>query len=174
MAFLSRATSKMAAPLNFAVLGAGVVGLSTSLSLRQTYPTANVMIIAKFFPGDKSIEYTSPAAGANWLSAATDSGKLEQFDRTTFLRFDELAKSTPSCGISRTGIRAFFDQDEQNSGILSQKTGEIWYKSLVRDIVPIPKSELPAGAVFGLDIESTFHINVPIYLSWYDPARKPF
>jgi len=37
--------------LNFVVLGAGVVGLSTALTLRETFPDARITVVAKHFPG---------------------------------------------------------------------------------------------------------------------------
>ncbi|QRW10503.1 FAD-dependent oxidoreductase [Ceratobasidium sp. AG-Ba] len=49
---------------NIVVLGAGVVGLSTALRLQESGYA--VTIIAEHFPGDKkTIEYTSPWAGAH-------------------------------------------------------------------------------------------------------------
>jgi D-amino-acid oxidase len=150
----------------FVVVGAGVVGLSTALTLKKAIPTASITIIAKFQPGDKSIEYTSPWAGANWLSAATDGGRLEGYDRVTFNRFTELVKTNPESGLGKSGIRAIFDDEPDKAGILSKDTGEIWYRSLVGGITDIPKTELPSGAVFGYDVASTFRINVPVYLSW--------
>lgn len=44
------------------VIGAGVIGLSTALQLKQK-GYKNVMVVAKYVPGDMSIEYTSPFAG---------------------------------------------------------------------------------------------------------------
>lgn len=76
----------------FVVLGAGVIGLSTALELREAYPNAEITIVAKHFPGDRSIEYTSPWAGANWSSMATDNGPLEGYDRVTFNRFSKLVE----------------------------------------------------------------------------------
>ncbi|KAE9986143.1 hypothetical protein EG328_006405 [Venturia inaequalis] len=46
------------------VLGAGVIGLQTAISLLEA--GYKVTIVAKHFPGDLSIEYTSPWAGAHW------------------------------------------------------------------------------------------------------------
>lgn len=54
---------------DYVILGAGVVGLTTALELKDRYPESEVVIVAKFVPGDRSIEYTSPWAGANWMSA---------------------------------------------------------------------------------------------------------
>lgn len=72
---------------HFVVLGAGVVGLSTALELRDAFPRAEIVVVAKHFPGDRSVEYASPWAGANWCSMATDNGALEGYDRVTFERF---------------------------------------------------------------------------------------
>lgn len=47
---------------NIIVLGAGVTGLTTALVLKQK-GYKNVTIVAKYVPGDMSIEYTSPYAG---------------------------------------------------------------------------------------------------------------
>jgi D-amino-acid oxidase len=77
-------------PQNIAILGAGVVGLTNALVLACIYPSANITVIAKHFPGDRSIEYTSPWAGANWASMAHDNGPLEKYDEVTFNRFGQL------------------------------------------------------------------------------------
>jgi glycine/D-amino acid oxidase-like deaminating enzyme len=50
------------------ILGAGVTGLTTALKL-NSYPAPaqyDITIIAAHFPGDESIDYTSPKAGADW------------------------------------------------------------------------------------------------------------
>lgn len=44
------------------IIGAGVTGLSTALCLMQE-GYKNVTVMAKYIPGDMSIEYTSPFAG---------------------------------------------------------------------------------------------------------------
>jgi D-amino-acid oxidase len=44
------------------VIGAGVIGLTTALVLKQKGYT-HVTIIAKYVQGDMCIEYTSPFAG---------------------------------------------------------------------------------------------------------------
>jgi D-amino-acid oxidase len=44
------------------VIGAGVTGLTTALTLkRMGYP--KVTVVAKYIPGDMCVEYTSPYAG---------------------------------------------------------------------------------------------------------------
>lgn len=148
------------------VLGAGVIGLTTALCLRESYPKASITIVAKHFPGDYDIEYTSPWAGGNWCSSATDNGLLENCDRVTFERFSELAEKVPECGIARSPLRMIYDSKIEDAEILSKGTGKIWYEELVGGLRKMDKKELPAGAVFGLDVRSTFVINTQIYLQW--------
>ncbi|KAF6818837.1 d-amino acid [Colletotrichum musicola] len=153
-------------PREFVVLGAGVIGLTTALSLRSTYPAARISVLAEYFPGDYNIDYCSPWAGGNWCSSASDNGLLESFDRVTFDRFREIAKTTPEAGIQSSPLRMIFDQKIEDAEILSVGTGKLWYDDLVGGAVPLAKEELPEKAVFGLDLPSTFVINTQIYLQW--------
>ena len=52
----------------YIILGAGVVGLTTALELGDRFPHAEITIVAKHVPGDRTVEYCSPWAGANWCS----------------------------------------------------------------------------------------------------------
>lgn len=49
-------------PREIAVLGAGIIGLQTALTLLES--GFDVTIIAEYWPGDVDINYTSPQAGA--------------------------------------------------------------------------------------------------------------
>ncbi|KNG48846.1 d-amino acid [Stemphylium lycopersici] len=136
------------------ILGAGVIGLTTSLVLAHTNPNAKITLIAKHFPGDCSIDYTSPWAGANWCSMANDNGPLEQYDAVTFHRFGQLidGKSVFGCqtlragetknssdgsnagneiGLGRMGMWGVFDAPIGETGILTEATGKVWYDELV-------------------------------------------
>lgn len=53
------------------VIGAGVVGLTTALLLQSK--GYEVTVIADYFPGDTSHDYTSPFAGARWKTLAPNS-----------------------------------------------------------------------------------------------------
>ncbi|KAJ4358131.1 uncharacterized protein N0V89_002710 [Didymosphaeria variabile] len=156
----------------FIVLGAGVIGLSTALTLREAYPSADITTVAKHFPGDRSIEYTSPWAGANWSSMATDNGVLESYDRVTFNRFAKMVgeglggEDGGVVGLGRMGLTAIFDAKIEDVGILSPATGKLWYEELVGGMRYLEKNELPEGAVFGLDFKSTFRLNTQVYLNW--------
>lgn len=75
---------------NITILGAGVIGITSALVLAHAHPSATITMVAKHFPGDRSIEYASPWAGANWSSFANDNGLLEKYDEATFKRFGQL------------------------------------------------------------------------------------
>ncbi|OAG00844.1 D-amino-acid oxidase-like protein [Paraphaeosphaeria sporulosa] len=152
----------------FVVLGAGVIGLSSALALREAYPSSAITVVAKHFPGDRSIDYTSPWAGANWSSMATDNGPLEGYDRVTFNRFAKMVDEGLGdvVGVGRMGLRAVFDAEIEQVNVLSQGTGKIWYEELVGGMRFLEERELPQGAVFGLDFKSTFRLNTQVYLNW--------
>jgi glycine/D-amino acid oxidase-like deaminating enzyme len=169
----------MASPQNITILGAGVIGLTTSIVLSTTYPSAEVTIIAKHFPGDRSIEYTSPWAGANWSSMAHDNGPLEHYDRMTYQRFGDLidGKTVFGCkalkpgegndiGLSRMGMLAVFDGPLEEAGILTEQTGKVWYDELVGGLKKLGDDELPKESVFGFEVPRTYRINTQVYLQW--------
>ncbi|CAE6339494.1 unnamed protein product [Rhizoctonia solani] len=65
------------------VIGAGVVGLSTALRLLEK--RYDVSIVSEYFPGDKkTIEYTSPWAGAHHVSRADGNQTQLAYDKRTF------------------------------------------------------------------------------------------
>ncbi|KAL6408917.1 d-amino acid [Ilyonectria robusta] len=148
------------------VLGAGVIGLSTALTIRDKFPSSKIVIVAKHFPGDYNVEYCSPWAGGNWCSSANDNGLLESFDRVTFGRFQTISEQHPEAGIQASPLRMIFDQKIEDAEILSKGTGKVWYDELAGGLVPVGGDELPHGAVFGLDVPSTFVINTQVYLQW--------
>ncbi|KAH7025666.1 FAD dependent oxidoreductase [Microdochium trichocladiopsis] len=160
-------TSKSARPGHrFVVLGAGVIGLSTALTLWQAYSDATITIIAAHFPGDYHIEYASPWAGANWCSSATDNGLLESYDRITYNKFAQLAAKNPECGVASSPLRMIYDSPIEQADVLSPGTGKVWYDQLVGGLSIVPINEMPQGAIFALDAPQTFVINTQIYLRW--------
>jgi D-amino-acid oxidase len=163
------------------ILGAGVIGLTSSLVLAHAYPSATITVVAKHFPGDRSIEYASPWAGANWSSMANDNGVLERYDEVTFKRFGELIDGKPvhgckalrsgegnEIGLGRQEMWAVLDARIEETNLLTPATGKIWYDELVGGLRNLSKEELPRGAVFGLEFPATFRINTQVYLQWYD------
>lgn len=167
-------------PQHIAILGAGIIGLTSSLVLAHAYPDSQITVVAKHFPGDRSIEYTSPWAGANWSSMANDNGPLENYDRVTFQRFGQImdGKSVHGVKVFRSGegneaglgrqqMWAVLDSPIEQTNMLTPQTGNVWYDELVGGLRKLDQTELPEGAVFGLEFPSTFRINTQVYLQWY-------
>jgi D-amino-acid oxidase len=149
---------------SYIILGAGVIGLTTALELRSRYPHSHITIVAKYLPGDHHPTYTSPWAGANWLSVATDNGPQESWDRVTYLRFRTLVKNK-AVGIYKMPITAIYDSVIEEAGVLSQGTGNIWYEELVGGVRMMEGRELPEGARFGCELD-TFVVDTQVYLPW--------
>jgi D-amino-acid oxidase len=151
----------------YVILGAGAIGLTTALELSTRYPNSNITIIAKHLPGDRSVDYCSPWAGANWLSVAMDGGRQEGWDRVTYEKFGELADGKGNeTGINKVPIRAWFDRDMEDAGVLSvegEGKGKIWYESLTG--LRFLEEEKPEGSVFGFECGS-FVVDVQKYLPW--------
>ncbi|OQU94950.1 hypothetical protein CLAIMM_01227 [Cladophialophora immunda] len=156
----------------YVLLGAGVVGLSTALELRERHPKSLVIVVAKHLPGDRVAEYASPWAGANWLSVAIDNGRQEEWDAVTYKRFRLLAGQSATTGVQSMELRAIFDQPADRADILSVGTGQIWYDRLVGGLRPLSSDKLPEGSQFGFDLD-TFVIDTRVYLFWLEhKARK--
>src|SRR5262249_44738648 len=130
----------------FLVLGAGVIGLTTALVLREQYPSSDIIVVAKHFPGDRSIEYTSPLAGANWSSIAHDNGPLEHYDRVTFHKLAEISERIPEAGVGQMGMWGVFDAPIEETGILSDGKETVWYDKLC-GLSKLREKDLPKGAV---------------------------
>ena len=95
---------------HYIILGAGVIGLTTALTLSELHPTAQITILAKHLPGDRDAIYASPWAGANWLSVFTsDPGAT--WERDTFLKLQELSTIGKACGVKKTPIVGVFDSE---------------------------------------------------------------
>ncbi|KAF1800359.1 hypothetical protein V8B55DRAFT_1536843 [Mucor lusitanicus] len=142
------------------ILGAGVIGLSTALQLKQKgYKT--VMIVAKYVPGDMCIEYTSPFAGAHWRTMAPNNNALlKKFDTITYNRFMELSKSSENPGIMVLPSYDYYDDTELSENV------DPWFKDLVQDFEFLTeKDNLPHGAKIGHKY-NTVLINTPVYIAW--------
>ncbi|KAF1967372.1 nucleotide-binding domain-containing protein [Bimuria novae-zelandiae CBS 107.79] len=140
------------------VIGAGVTGLQTSISLREA--GYEVVLIAKHFPGDQSIEYTSPWAGAHWRShAGEDDLEQQQWDTETYKHMLEIiekeARDEGGGLLSGLALR--------HSRYFSTSASAPWWSNLVRGYQNISSSSLAPGTQHGTTYTSIM-INVPMYL----------
>jgi glycine/D-amino acid oxidase-like deaminating enzyme len=123
-----------------------------------------VTVVARHVPGDLSTEYTSPWAGAQWLSNA-ESDREEEFDRITYETFWEIATKHPESGVWIMDCVEYYGQSLKDTGMVRPGRDEVWFKNLVRDFREVSVEELPAGAKSGISMRS-FSINPQIYLPY--------
>ncbi|KAH6712580.1 hypothetical protein BKA61DRAFT_486110 [Leptodontidium sp. MPI-SDFR-AT-0119] len=89
------------------ILGAGVTGLSTAISLLTSPSTSHfrITIIAAHLPGNFSPAYTSPWAGGDWHSHASlsdEDADVRKWDERTYEAWTELLSSSSSPSNSKS------------------------------------------------------------------------
>ncbi|CAB40174.1 D-amino-acid oxidase [Schizosaccharomyces pombe] len=145
-------------PRDIVIVGAGVIGLTTAWILSDLGLAPRIKVIAKYTPEDRSVEYTSPWAGANFCSiSATDDNAL-RWDKITYHRFAYLAKTRPEAGIRFADLRELWEYEPKHDKIRSWNT-------YVRDFKVIPEKDLPGECIYGHKA-TTFLINAPHYLNY--------
>ncbi|KAK4053017.1 hypothetical protein OIV83_001751 [Microbotryomycetes sp. JL201] len=143
------------------VIGAGVVGLSTAITLQER--GWKVDIVAKHMPNDpKTTEYTSPWAGAHHVSVATGADmRLHEFDKETFRVMSDLIRADPSVPLN------FLKQIEYREG--PPPTDEDDQMSLFARFYPdfrrLEPRELVPGTQYGASFQC-IQIDTPAYLPW--------
>ncbi|CAG8530185.1 1922_t:CDS:2 [Paraglomus occultum] len=142
---------------NVNVIGAGVSGLTTALELQND--RFQVTVIADRFPGDLSIDYCSPNAGAQWRGDGRYApGSLDaKIHGYTFKKLYNLAETVPASSVTCMNLEEYVDDTEASSH------KDPWFKDLVPNV--IPQAQLPAGAKSGISY-TTVAIDVPKYLKW--------
>ncbi|KAG0683533.1 hypothetical protein C6P40_000045 [Pichia californica] len=89
------------------VVGSGVVGLTVAHELLKD-ETNQVTIVSQQFPTDFDVStlYTSPNAGANWHSFASDDDIFTQeIDKIGYFKYKEIIKNSPEADVTaRTDV----------------------------------------------------------------------
>ncbi|KAJ2805902.1 hypothetical protein H4R21_001089 [Coemansia helicoidea] len=141
------------------VVGCGVIGLTTALSLQRT-GRYSVTVVARETPSatsDVSQEWASPYAGANWRPFASLGDTVQrEAEETTYFRLRDIAATQPAAGVKVVPMRDF--------GV-SPGEGVPPFFSYVHNARYIPRAEWPEHAYFGYTYESLI-VNVPRYLMW--------
>ncbi|KAF2232640.1 nucleotide-binding domain-containing protein [Viridothelium virens] len=144
------------------VLGAGVVGLQTAVFLLEA--GCKVTLIAEHLPGDQSIEYTSPWAGAHWKTHAQHTDKRQcGWDVETYEYWmNELAKEQQRpTTIGKSGIAKV---PSMMSWTPSHPVPELWWAPHVHSFRTLSDAGLPPTAHTGVAF-TTLALNVPVYLA---------
>ncbi|GAA5841538.1 hypothetical protein JCM11251_001255 [Rhodosporidiobolus azoricus] len=146
------------------VVGAGVIGLSTAIKLRER--GYKVDIVARNLPADeKNIEFTSPWAGAHHVSVASgDDLRLHRFDAHTFEVMSDMIKADPDGPLSFAPQLEFREEAriEGEQGDVSQLGLISRYHPNFRWLSP---KELPPGIKHGAAFTAII-IDTPAYLAY--------
>nr|UUA81764.1 D-amino acid oxidase [synthetic construct] len=149
------------------VIGAGVAGLTTALQLLRK--GHEVTIVSEFTPGDLSIGYTSPWAGANWLTFY-DGGKLADYDAVSYPILRELARSSPEAGIRLINQRSHVlkrDLPKLEGAMSAICQRNPWFKNTVDSFEIIEdRSRIVHDDVAYLVEFASVCIHAGVYLNW--------
>ncbi|KAI9248857.1 hypothetical protein BDA99DRAFT_524634 [Phascolomyces articulosus] len=139
------------------ILGAGVLGLTTAITLKKN-GYDDITVVGQYHPGDDlTHEFTSPWAGASIVTFAFENKLLQDIDRISFQEFKREADQVPEAGVMYCpGIHYSEVEDAP---------AEAWGHKFYLNTSEIPKDQLPQGVKFGYKFLS-FTMNAPQYLSW--------
>lgn len=164
------------------ILGGGVTGLQTALTILTTRPAYKVTLLAAHFPGDNSIHYTSPLAGGHWRShagLAPPEAHVRAWDARTYEAWARLLRDgdgkqgegyedrVKRIGLGFRESRNFWAKESSET---APHGDGLWWKNTVEEFQVLNLSETtderpPPGAVFGIKYKSIC-INVPQYLAY--------
>ncbi|KAI6829541.1 hypothetical protein KC340_g8577 [Hortaea werneckii] len=160
------------------VLGAGVTGLTSAIFLTEA--GYEVTIIAAHVPGDTSIEYTSPWAGAHWRTHADPRDtRMRDWDVQTYQYWQgiiERERLNPS--LPQAGLKLYESHHYWNGPV---REG-LWWAPYVDDFRELSTSQEPLLSINGqLPAEAKIQnaaanrsiaINVPQYLLYLQERAK--
>lgn len=151
---------------DYVIVGAGVIGLTTALAIREKWKTKNVTIVAEFLPDPESEYlpyYTSPWAGAHFrpFPSKNEVERREYpYSRETYRKFKEFSENYPESTIRFVkGIEYFENPDEL---YLNLSEG---YTEHIDNFRVLDKSELPRKVAMGVEYD-TFVLNAPRYIEF--------
>lgn len=119
----------------------------------------DITIVAEFFPGDQSINYTSPWAGGNFSCISPTDKQTLKFDKLTYTNLGRLQKKLggAKCGLDQRQSIEYFDSVPSGRKIES-------LKSYLKGFKILDKGALPPGVEFGISF-TTWVFNCPFFLS---------
>ncbi|KAK5056205.1 hypothetical protein LTR84_012758 [Exophiala bonariae] len=147
------------------VIGAGVLGLTAAISLQKEYAdTRDILLIARDWPSDESIRYTSPWAGAHGrpIPATTPIARQHQaFANETHAMMKALSQQEPACGVEFMDGYDFIACPSDNYVNLTGGYGD------AEGLIVLDKNEFPndMGITFGSKYR-TWSLNSPVYCTF--------
>ncbi|KAI3404886.2 hypothetical protein KGF56_002302 [Candida oxycetoniae] len=137
---------------------AGIVGLYTVYTLLDKgIDVKTITVIADYFPGDESINYTSPYAGGNFSCITGDDDDILADDKYTYLN---LAKVQSAIG-KTAGLDRYISTEYWDTKPSQKKINSL--KSYLEDYKELKADQLPTGSAFGISFLS-WNFNCPKFL----------
>jgi hypothetical protein len=141
---------------------AGVIGLSTALSIQEHLSsTQSVLLVARDFPSDTSINYASPWAGAHYRPVPGSSPQaLREANQAlrTFNYLKQIAAGEPAAGIKF--VKGIEHLEAPPPEYLDNPSVQNVYH--FEDFRSLTTDEIPAGVKWGVEY-GTYVINSPVY-----------
>ncbi|KAK6453727.1 D-aspartate oxidase [Scheffersomyces xylosifermentans] len=139
----------------YVVIGSGVIGLYTTfLLLEKGIHPANVSVIAEYHPGDQSINYASPYAGAYFSACIGES--LLKYSEFTYENIHRVQQSLgKESGVDSVPSTEYLDE-RPSSGYLKIISG------FLEDFETIQDPEVP-DAKFGVKYKA-WVFNSPLFI----------
>lgn len=152
---------------NFANIRAGIIGHYTAYKLLENnvHPD-DILIVAKFHPGDESINYTSPYAGGNFSCITGDDPDTLAYDKVTYTELGNLQRflGGPQCGLDRYKSTEYFVEPPSERKIASWKT-------YLYDLAILREEDLPEDVSYGIEYIS-WNFNCPKFLVSFQNLLK--
>jgi len=145
---------------NIIVIGAGIIGLTSALKIQSTLgPKTKITIIAREFPSDESLNYSSPWAGAHYrpVPEVDEQSRIEAtWCLKTLAVLKQQALDEPEAGIIfLPGYEYFEKPPERYVDLKGRYVEHEGFRVLEKD-------ELPKGVKLGVTYLS-WCINPPVY-----------
>ncbi|KAF1849644.1 FAD dependent oxidoreductase [Cucurbitaria berberidis CBS 394.84] len=147
------------------IVGAGVIGLDVALLLAERGYGSHITVIAEHLPGDTSINYTSPWAGANFSAISGNDANALRWDKLGYGHMMKLAEEhgVEAC-ISKTPSFEYWDEMPSRTKIDSMS-------EYLKDFKILAKSDIPEGCQFGVSF-TTITVNAPRYIQYLHRLLK--
>ncbi|KAH0284958.1 nucleotide-binding domain-containing protein [Aureobasidium namibiae CBS 147.97] len=141
------------------VVGAGVIGLDVALILAENGYGHLTTVVAQHMPGDTSIDYTSPWAGANFSAISGSDKNALIWDKAGYQRLMRLA-STEGLESAIRKTQSFEYWDEKPA---EQKLSSL--ADYLEDFTVLPSEKLMPGVAYGVSF-TTVTINAPRHIQY--------
>ncbi|ERS99603.1 hypothetical protein HMPREF1624_02963 [Sporothrix schenckii ATCC 58251] len=154
---------------DFVVVGAGVSGLTSSLTLAKAYPTKQIVVVAQNLPSDAQLPatYASAFAGANFMPMADAANS--RWERSSWPEFARLAQYVPEAGVVFRDVKLLGRHKDRDTAtgqwFQTLMAPDPWFATVVPGYRSLEPAEIPGGYDFGATFQSIC-INVPLYLQW--------